>query len=455
MDVGQDDSPRPSAGATATYCVLTFGCRVNQADSAGVAAELERGGLERTRSPAQASVVVLNTCTVTHRSDADVRKAVARLKREAPEARVVVTGCFAQRDPAAAAAISGVGAVVGNAHKSRLPVLTEALIRSPVGDPLVVHSAMDSHALDALPVEPVTTVLDRTRPFVKIQDGCDAHCTYCIIPEVRGRARSADPVRVEAAVRTLIAAGHAEIVLAGIHLGTYGHSREDGGNETLEGLTRRLLELPGLRRLRLSCIEPMAFPEGLSRLAKEEPRLAPHFHLPLQSGSDRILKRMVRPYRAAEFSRLLDRIRADVPDACLGTDVIVGFPGETDADFAETCRFVEASGLHYVHVFSYSPRSGTPATRLDGELGSAVIKARARELGAVGRRLWRSFLDRQSGRTRPAVVLEPDPGHPGRSRALTDNFVPADVNAALAPGRDVRLRVLERRGDRVLAELAS
>ena len=253
------------------YCVQTFGCRVNQADSAGLAAELDAASFVRTATWQDADVVVLNTCTVTHRSDTDVRKAVNRLQRENPQAKVVVTGCYAQRDPQALVQLGGVSAVVGNAHKAALPSIVEDLLdrAATTGEPrasemtAVVHTPMGPRdPVELPPVEPVTTVLDRTRPFVKIQDGCDAHCTYCIIPEVRGRARSAPPESIVDAVRTLIADGWQEIVLAGVHLGTYAGGPQD---TSLTQLTRDILAVPGLGQLRLSCIEPMAFPIELRR----------------------------------------------------------------------------------------------------------------------------------------------------------------------------------------------
>jgi threonylcarbamoyladenosine tRNA methylthiotransferase MtaB len=444
-------------GAPRRYFVHTFGCRVNQADSAQVAAALDGEAMERTTSHHDADVVVLNTCTVTHRSDADVRKAVNRIRRENPAAKVIVTGCYAQRDPEGAAALSGVSAVIGNAHRSRLPVVASALVApGPAGAPVVIHTPMDGVDPAELPtVEPVTTVLDRTRPFVKIQDGCDACCTYCIIPAVRGRARSATPQDVLRAVESLVAQGYVEIVLAGVHLGTYGQAMEPPVG--LEALVQQVLQVEGLVRLRLSCIEPMAFPVALAELAAADPRLAPHFHLPLQSGSDRVLKRMVRPYRAQEFAALVSRIRAHVPGACIGTDVIVGFPGEDDEAFAETCAFVEeASGLDYVHVFSYSDRDGVPATRLGPKVDPRIIKARSGALHEVSARLWTRYLDAQVGQVRPGVSLEREGGVPGRVEVLTDNYVPVEVDAqGLLPNRDVRVRITARDGHRARGELQS
>ena len=434
------------------YYVQTFGCRVNQADSAGLAAQLDGEG-ERTRTWKDADVVVLNTCTVTHRSDSDVRKAVHRLQRENPKARIVVTGCYAQRDPDALVQLGGVSAVVGNAHKRALPEVVRRLWSSPSDSPVVVHTPMGKRDPDTLPpVEPVTTVLDRTRPFVKIQDGCDAHCTYCIIPEVRGRARSAPPDSVIDAVQKLVADGWQEIVLAGVHLGTYA-----GGPDNLDltELTRRIMAVPGLVSLRLSCIEPMAFPMGLADLAAEDSRLAPHFHLPLQSGDDNVLKRMVRPYRSEEYRALLEGIRTRVPNACLGTDVIVGFPGETEEQFETTCRFIEASPLNYVHVFSYSDRSGTPATRLDGKVDPRIIKERSGRLHEVSRRLWHRYLDKQVGTRLSALTLEPDRKNPADVRALTPNFCNVRVQGDLPPNRLIDVRIDRREGEGLVGHQVS
>jgi threonylcarbamoyladenosine tRNA methylthiotransferase MtaB len=438
------------------YYVETFGCRVNQADSAGLAADLDLSEHERVRSIAEADLVILNTCTVTHRSDADVRKAVHRLQRERPEAKVVVTGCYAQRAPEEVARIEGVHLVVGNAHKKSLPVLSGQLLDHPHAAPIVVHSTMDGvDPLELPPVEPVTTVLDRTRPFVKIQDGCDATCTYCIIPSVRGPARSATPERILGAVATLIAAGHQEIVLAGVHLGTYGLGLPAGEREDLTGLVRRILAQPGLMRLRLSCIEPMAFPMDLVDLAAQDRRLQPHFHLPLQAGADRILKRMVRPYRAADYLEVMQEIRKKVPNACLGTDVIVGFPGESEAEFQESCRLVQAADLDYVHVFSYSDREGTASTRLDEKIDPRIIKERSGELHRVSRELFHKFLDRQLGQHLEVLTLEPDAAEPEWTSTLSANYAPVRVKGHLAANRLLEVEIVGKEGATLIGRLPS
>lgn len=419
---------------------------MNQADSAGIAAELEEKALARANSHEDAEIVVLNTCTVTHRSDADVRKAVRRVKRENPNAKVIVTGCYAQRAPDDLVQLGGVSAVVGNRHKRELSGLVDRIRAG--ADPIVLHSPIDGVDPDELPpVDTVTTVLDRTRPFVKIQDGCDAACTYCIIPAVRGRAKSAEPERVVAAVRELVGKGYVEVVLAGVHLGTYGLAIDT----TLADLVRRVLEVPDLVRLRMSCIEPMAFPLELATIAREDPRLAPHFHLPLQSGSDAVLKRMVRPYRARDFGEILERLKAEVPRACIGTDVIVGFPGETEAQFDETMRFIDRAPLDYVHVFSYSDRSGTPSTRLGPKVDPRDIKARAGALNALGASKWAAYLDRQIGETLSAVTLE---RNNGELEALSDNYCPVRITDDLPSNRLVDVVVTGRDGARLVGHVA-
>jgi threonylcarbamoyladenosine tRNA methylthiotransferase MtaB len=434
------------------YYVATFGCRVNQADSQGIEAELEARALDRSASHHDADVVVINTCTVTHRSDTDVRKLVNRIQRENPAAQVVVTGCYAERDPEALASLSGTAAVVGNAHKAEISSIVDRLLATPSRQsPIVVHTAIEELAREELPpVDPHAHVVDRTRPFVKIQDGCDAACTYCVIPAVRGKARSADPARIVEVVESLVAQGYYEIVLAGVHLGTYRGVDET----TLGGLVERVLAIPGLGRLRMSCIEPMAFPVELAEIAaRPGSKLAPHFHLPLQAGSDRVLKRMGRPYRTAEYAQIIAEIRANVPQAAIGTDVIVGFPGETAEEFAETCRFVETVGLNYVHVFSYSDRPGVASTRLDHKVDPRIIKERSAELHRVGHLLWSRYLDAQIGCTLSVVTLQRDVRTPEVIEALSDNYcrVLCD-DPELEPNCEMKLKIVAREGDALLAQ---
>ena len=437
------------------YYVATFGCRVNQADSAGIVAQLE-GPLSRTQDPNEADIVVLNTCTVTHRSDADVRKAVSRIKRDNPKAEVIVTGCYAQRDPQALTALRGVSAVVGNGHKRSLPIIADQLlsapVQKPIKKPIELHSPMEGVPRHTLPpVQPETTVVDRTRPFIKIQDGCDASCTYCIIPAVRGAARSAQPQDVVAAVGELVQQGYFEVVLTGIHLGTYGIGLAEPCS--LDELVREVLTVPGLGRLRMSCIEPMAFPMALAEICREEPRLAPHFHLPLQSGSDSVLKRMVRPYRAEDFIELIQGIRARVPHACVGTDVIVGFPGETEADFEASMDAVQRAGVNHVHVFSYSDRTGTPSTRLSNKVDPRIIKQRASALCGLSDALWARYLERQKDQVLSAITLDQDTKSPGSTMALSDNYCQIRIEEQLSPGQNVQVHIKTIEGSRLAGDM--
>lgn len=442
---------------------MTFGCRVNQSDTTAIMNDLESHAFERSSTHLDADVVILNTCTVTHRSDADVRKAAQRIRRENPEAKVVVAGCFAQRAPEQVAALPTVDAVVGHAHRSQLPIIADEILTSTSNEEdATAHSARIAHTtLEGVPpeslpaVNPHAFVFERTRPFVKIQDGCDAPCTYCVIPSVRGAARSAPVGEVMTAVSSLIEQGHFEVVVAGVHLGTYG-ARLDPPSD-LVSLVKQILALDGLGRLRLSCIEPMAFPLALADLAAENAKLAPHFHLPLQSGSDRILKRMVRPYRARDYGRIVSYIRERVPSACIGTDIIVGFPGETEEDFRATAAFAESVGLDYIHVFSYSPREGTAAMRLPAHVDPRIVKERSRRLHAVAEARWAAFLDRQLDRTLPAVTLAPSSKNGAPSMlALADNYAPieTELSAGLMPNQSVALRITERRGTILAGVLA-
>ncbi|MBI2378235.1 MAG: tRNA (N(6)-L-threonylcarbamoyladenosine(37)-C(2))-methylthiotransferase MtaB [Deltaproteobacteria bacterium] len=430
--------PLPVIGAPLRCHVATFGCRVNQADAEGILSALESSTFEHTSSPRDADLVIIQSCTVTHRSDADIRKLVHRIERENPRARVIVSGCYAQRDPDAVAALSGVHGVVGHASASDVLSVATRVLEGQTPLPLVLHRELDALGPDELPpVDPVTVLHDRTRPFVKIQDGCDAHCTYCIIPSVRGRARSASHERVLSAVRSLVEQGFIEIVLAGVHLGTY-----DDNGLGLADLVARALEVPGLGRLRVSCIEPMAFPMRLADLAASDARLAPHFHLPLQSGSDSVLKRMGRPYRSADYLEVMQELRRKVPRVCLGTDVIVGFPGESDDDFEETKR-VCAESVDYVHAFSYSAREGAPSTRLGDELDPFTIKTRNSELRELSERLFALHLDAQLGKPLNVLTLGKSAGD---TEALSDNYCPVRIRGAHPANRSLDVVPLLREG---------
>ncbi len=420
-----------------SFFICTFGCRCNQADSAALRERLCRASLAEATRFEEAGLIVVNSCTVTLRTDQQVRQAVRKFRRENPQARLVVTGCYAQRDPEALAGIEGVDLVVGNADRGRLP---EILDRPANLGPLkIFRSPLASTPV--MPVDPQVRTGGRTRPLLKVQDGCDARCAYCIVPSVRGPCRSAEPDEVLREVRRLVEAGYREIVLAGVHLGSYG--RRMNPRLRLADLLGRILDVPGLGRLRLSSIEPMRFDRKIVRMAAGSPALARHFHIPLQSGSDRILRRMRRPYTAGRYLELLDFVRDLVPDAALGTDILVGFPGERDSDYRATCDLVERSPLSYLHVFPFSARPGTAAAAMPEQVPPEVVQERTAALRALSREKNLAFRRRFLGRPLPAVTLAREE-EMGASVVLTDNYIHARVSRLdVEPNRLVDILLVE------------
>ena len=417
------------------FFIYTFGCRCNQSDSAAMRESFCRKSFEEAEDHGDAALVILNTCTVTRRTDQQVRQTVRRLHRENPDARLVVTGCYAERDPQALASIPGVSLVVGNADRERLAEIVLDQPRQTRG--MIVHSPLDA-ARDCL-VAPMAETGGRTRPFVKLQDGCDARCSYCIVPFVRGPGRSARPEDVVSEINNLVRRGYQEIVLTGVNLGTYGRRLEP--RTTLADLLRRIMRIQSLGRLRLSSIEPMRFSRDIVRLAAEDPRFAPHFHIPLQSGSDRILRRMRRPCTSGRFLDLLVYIRESLPSAGLGTDILVGFPGETEKDFEDTCELVRRSPLTYLHVFPFSAREGTDAFAMIDQVSPRVIRERARLLRDISREKNLEFRRRFLGKQLPALTLAKEE-EMGESVVLTENYIHAIVAAnGIPPNRLVNVSI--------------
>jgi threonylcarbamoyladenosine tRNA methylthiotransferase MtaB len=409
------------------FFVQNFGCRATQADGAALESLLAAKGLEAARERAGADLVVLNTCTVTASADEDVRQAIRRVHRENAAARILVTGCYAQRAPDELAALPGVEWVVGNSHKIQIAELVTA---APYHSNIHVGDIFAQHEFLSAPVEDAAG--DRTRPNLKIQDGCNNRCSFCIIPFVRGRSRSAPAAQVLEQVRNL-AVRYREIVLSGINLGRWG--REPGNTMRLVDLIRLLLDQTPVQRLRLSSVEPMDFSEDLLGLMASSPRIARHVHAPLQSGSDRILRRMHRKYRPRHYADRIRKARALMPDAAIGADVMVGFPGETDADFQESRRFIEALPFTYLHVFTYSERPGTPAASDSDPVPMQIRKERnriLRELAAVKNR---EFRQRMVGQTLSAVTLH-EPG-----AALTENYLKVELAHQREPNQILELRI--------------
>jgi len=391
--------------------------------------------MSEAESHRDADIIIVNTCTVTHRSDQQIRQTLRRLHRENPGASLIVTGCYAERDPETLVAIPGVSLVVGNAGRDHLPEILDDLEHK--AETKIIRAPLSEDADCLLP--PMARTGGKTRPLVKLQDGCDCRCAYCIVPHVRGPGRSARPESILAEIRSLADAGFQEIVLTGINLGTFG--RKVKGHPRLIDLLRDIVQIPGLGRIRLSSIEPMMFERAIIRLAADNPVFARHFHVPVQSGSDRILKEMRRPYRTARVRELLRSVKETIPDVGLGTDILVGFPGETEDDFAETCAFVQESPLTYLHVFPFSPREGTEAFSLPGRIPAAVVKQRLGILLEISREKSLAFRRRFLGQTLPAITLAKEEDL-GESVVLTDNYIHVRIpGLTIPPNRLLNIRI--------------
>src|SRR5438067_292811 len=338
-----------------TFFITNFGCRASQSEGASMHQELVESDALEAQSAYDANVVIVNSCTVTAEADRDVRQTIRRVASRNPNAQIIVTGCYAQRAPDELAGLPQVRYVVGNSHK---PLVGEIAL-SVLDEDFSTHGRAEvlcSSIFLERELKPASHLGSggRTRAIVKVQDGCNANCSFCIIPSVRGRSRSIDPEAALDEVRNLVARGYKEVIFSGIHLGTYG--RDLHSKTSFYELVCRALEVPGLERLRPSSIEPLEVVPELIALAATHPRMAHHFHIPLQSGSAPILRAMYRPYSPGYYADLASRIRTRIPDAAIGADVMVGFPGETDEDFAATQHLIEDSPLTYLHVFPYSSR---------------------------------------------------------------------------------------------------
>ena len=413
--------------------VVTVGCKANFADSASILAHAARAGFEVVEGGAPADVLVINSCTVTHRADRDCRAMARRLRREHPGAVLVMTGCYAETSPQVRASVPEVDHWLGIRDPSALP----ALLRSLAGDAAAPGEELSEVDADRL--------LGHSRVFLKIQDGCDAACAYCVVPKARGPGRSLPPREiVERAVRAE-RDGAREIVLTGIHVGRYGADR--GERNGLAGLAGELLRATSRCRFRLGSVEPLEITSALVTLLSREARLCPHLHVPLQSGSDRVLPRMRRPYTAKQYRERLVLLAAEVPGIRLGADVIAGFPGETPDDFEETLRLIRDTPLSYLHAFPYSARPGTESAGWEDDVTAAEKTRRVARLRAADAAMRREYLGRQVGRTLVAAALERDP-ETGEMRGTTENYAEAVFRAASgARGDLIPVRIDAVRGD--------
>jgi len=437
--------------------VENFGCRATQADGAAIERQFHERGLERAGASSQAQIVVLNTCTVTASADHDARAAIRRIHRENPNCQIVVTGCYAQRAPAEIAAMPGVTQVIGNSHKHQL---AEIASRSfvPVDslrteNPIFVSDIFAHTELLAAPVFDAAN--ERTRPNLKVQDGCDNRCSFCVIPYVRGSSRSLPLARILEEVNTLVGAGYREVVISGINLGRWGRDLEARYRATFADLVRAILLHTSLEKLRISSVEPMDWNDGLIQLAAESPRIAKHAHVPMQSGSDRILRKMHRKYRPWHYRGKIEKIRAAMPGAAIGADVMVGFPGETDADFEETRRMVEELPFTYLHVFTYSPRPGTPAATVRDQVPVHVARERNRILREMAAKKKLGFMRSFVGKTIESITLRTLPGgsDSGFTEALTDNYLKLRLEGKHEPNRWVQAIIENVRDGRLIGRM--
>ena len=483
------------------FFVENFGCRATQADGAALERQFEERGLSRASSPKNASVVVLNTCTVTTGADQDARAAIRRVRRQNPGARIVVTGCYAQRAPEEIAALPGVDMVVGNSHKHQLaeivgsigansrsdvrqsssrdfgwrsatgtankatgldgalapevhafiPVaaLATGSPRPEAGSPIFVSDIFAHTELLAAPVFDAAN--ERTRPNLKIQDGCDNRCSFCVIPYVRGQSRSLETERIVHEVNTLVNSGYREVVISGINLGRWGRDldlspqpsglgtaqeqerqrskvrgqRLASGKPTLTGLIHAILAETAIQKLRISSVEPMDWSDELISLVASSPRIAKHAHVPMQSGSDAVLRRMHRKYRPWHYREKIEKIRTAMPDAAIGADVMVGFPGETESEFEATRQMIEDLPFTYLHVFTYSARPGTPAAEMPNQVPVHIARERNRILRELAAEKKLAFMRSFVGKPIEAITLNVVGGDEAGefTEALTDNYL--------------------------------
>jgi threonylcarbamoyladenosine tRNA methylthiotransferase MtaB len=480
-----------------TFYIQQFGCRATQADGAAIERQLlDRGCISASEASA-ADIVVINTCTVTASADAQARDAVRKLHTKNPHAQVIVTGCYAQRAPEELAALPGVSWVVGNSHKPQIPALVESLssatrVKSPTDffPAAALHSGTtaphDSFVVAQLAAPTPARILtgnifdqtaflsapvlggesNHTRPTLKIQDGCDSRCSYCVIPFVRGKSRSLPPDSVIQEINRLVGqtflSVHSkcsdstesnrarEIVLSGINLGTYG--RDLSPRTDFESLLRRILSETNVERLRISSIEPLDVTQDLIDLFAANDRIAQHFHMPLQSASNRILAAMHRWYRAEHYARRVELIRERLPHAAIGTDVITGFPGESETDHTATLSFIESLPFTYLHVFSFSKRPGTKAASLSNEVPSAIIKRRARELRALGEKKSAAFRQSQLGRTLRVLTLNRHAGaDKNTTPAISSNYLQTAVSGDWSSNEWLEVEVTQMKDSLLLA----
>ena len=403
-----------------TAKLITMGCKVNQYDTQSMRETLVRNGYAIVDETQVADLYLINTCTVTNAADQKARQAVRKAIRQNPNAEVLVTGCYAESDRKAIEQIPGVTVVFGNREKADFQTYLDKLhSKTELQIQPVQHDAVREHARFS---GGVSSAGKRTRALIKVQDGCSAFCTYCIIPYVRGRMTSRPLSDIVDEAQRIAESGIKEIVITGVHLGAYG--QDTGRDKDIADILEHIHGIDGIERIRSSSIERMYFPDILSERMSVLPKCMPHFHIPIQAGSDKVLRDMRRRYSTSQFAYLVENLRSRfTDDVGITTDIMVGFPGETDADFQESLKFVEEIGFSQLHVFRYSPRKGTPAATYPNQVPSQVSASRSREMIELGKEMSKSFRKRMLGKYKNVLVEESREGEKKQLAGFTDNYL--------------------------------
>jgi threonylcarbamoyladenosine tRNA methylthiotransferase MtaB len=403
------------------FRITTLGCKVNQYESDAIAQRLKDLGYVPAGAENPADLCIINTCTVTQKASMQSRQAVRQFIRSNPQAQIVVTGCYAQTEPDAIKKIDGVHHIIGHGDKHNIPDIVLSQEKGPC--PSLIHrNIFHEHHFKQIPV---TVFGNRTRPFLKIQDGCDTFCTYCIVPYARGRSRSMPFESVLKNIHCLKQAGFHEVVLTGVHLGAYGLDLSP--QTSLTDLLEHISESNAMDRVRLSSIEPHELTQDIIELVTKTEIFCDHFHIPLQSGDDRILERMHRPYTSSFFIDLIVKIKDQVPDAAIGVDILIGFPGETEKSFENTYSLIEKLPITYLHVFPFSPRPVTPAGKYSQKVPSKIIKARCEKMRRLGNEKKRIFYETFMGKTVEVLIEGKRDKATGLLKGITSKYIPVHV----------------------------
>lgn len=425
----------------------TLGCKVNQYETEAMTELFEKNGYISVNSEEYADVYVINTCTVTHMSDRKSRQYIRRMKKKNPNAIIAVVGCYSQVSPEEILDIEEVNLVMGtNDRKAIVENIDNLTVDSKVSTVDDIMKVKDFESIE------ISQTNGRTRAFIKIQDGCDRYCTYCIIPYARGRIRSRKMDEIVEEIETLSRNGFKEVVLTGIHVASYGKDLRDGSD--ILTVLKEVHNIDGIERIRLSSVEPKLFTdEFISEICSLE-KLAPHFHLSLQSGSDGVLQRMNRRYSAEEYKRIVEILRDRIPDVSITTDVIVGFPGESNEEFLETLGFLKELKLMHTHIFKYSPRKGTPASIMENQIDSQTKNFRSGVLLNLCTKNFRNFVEKFKDRELRILVEELD--NDGYYEGLTDNYIRIKVRSEHdIRGEFVDVRISDIMDDYCIGELIS